>query len=632
MRVAGFAGRFAPRLGDEAAWGPRLESAVRVDGPPASVAASPLTVAWAPAEARPGDDVLCLFDGRVLTGDLSAELGSDPEAPDERTIVRGYRELGDEVVSLLGGEFALLIWDRSGRRGLIARDRMGARPLFTAEHAGALLFGSEIRNLVRAMPARPAPDGVALAHWLARTSGRHDRTLYEGIRRLPAAHAVCFSDSGWHRWRHWTPHYSAPAPRPVEEAAEELRAGLGAAVGRALECSERPAIMLSGGLDSSAVAAAARGLSAGAPPTAYSVVFPADRAVDELPRIARAREWIGLPAVEAAFVDGSPLAAGLEFLRAWEVPSVTPNLFIWLPLLRRAAADGVDVMLDGEGGDELFGCAPYLVADDLRSGRFGAAVRTARRLPGMGDRPGARLMRRALVSYGVRPALPYRLHEPLRRARGRARLPEWLGDEARLAQRTGDDPWGWKRTRAPRWWAHLADALTDRVDALGAADHLRREAGLAGLELRHPLRDAGLVELVLTLPPEHAFDPHLDRALARRALDGIVAPDVLRDDRKPVFNSLLSKGFEGRDRAALRALLADPHPVLARRVRAAALTALLRGPSHAARPHAWGVDLWRLASIELWLEYQSDTAVADRVAERLDPLPDVSFVQLTVGP
>jgi hypothetical protein len=110
----------------------------------------------------------------------------------------------------------------------------------------------------------------------------------------------------------------------------------------------------------------------------------------------------------------------------------------------------------------------------------------------------------------------------------------------------------------------------------------------------------------------------------------MLPPEVLRYDRKPVFNSVLSAPLEGRDGAALRALLANPHPELARQVREATVAALLRGPAHAARPYAWPLDVWRLASLELWLEYQSDPAVADRVAERLDPKPDVVFTVLAV--
>ena len=630
MRATAFAGRFAPREGDAPEWGLRLVAALRADGPAASLLAGPLTVAWASGGGDPGhgtgpgDGPLCLIDGRPRTGALAAELAADPHAPRDELIARGYTRLGERVLDLLTGDFALLVWDGSERRGLLARDAAGARPLFVAEHGGALLFASEIRNLIAALPTRPAPDRVAMAHWLARTSGRHDHTLYEGIRRLPAAHAVRLSADGWERRRHWRPRYAPPRTLGDDEAAAEIRAGLSGAVERALDGAERPAVMLSGGFDSSAVAATARALRGGQPLTAYSVVFPGNPAVDESARVAAARDWIGLDGVEAAFGGGSALGPGLEFLRTWEVPSVTPNLFIWLPLLRRAAADGVDVMLDGEGGDELFGCAAYLVADALRAGRLPTALKTARRLPGMGDRPPPRRVRRALMRYGLRPALPYRLHEPLRRARGRSQVPDWLAEEARAARLTGDDPWAWKRTRAPRWWAQLADALTDFVDALGAADQLRREAALAGVELRHPLRDTELAELILGLPPEPAFDPHLDRALARQTLDGALPPEVLGDDTKPVFNSVLTAALGGRDREARRALLSDPHPELARQVRSGAIAALLRGPGGGSPP-TWSVDLWRLASLELWLEYQSDPA-ADRLTG-LDPEADISFIR-----
>jgi asparagine synthase (glutamine-hydrolysing) len=626
MRVRALAGRLAPPGAGDSGWRDRLEAALRVDGAAASLASGPLELAWVGDGPEPTHDgIVCLVDGRPRTAALATVLGADPQAPPAQLIARGFASLGEAVLERVGGEFALLVWDGSARRGLLARDRVGGRPLFVAEHGRALLFASEVRNLLALLPRRPAPDGVALSHFLARTSGRHDRTLYDGIRRVPAGHAVLLSQNGWARVRHSRPAYAPPRRLPADEAALELRAALRGAVERALEGAERPAVMLSGGFDSSSIAATARAvLGDGAPPT-YSTVFPEDEAVDESARIARARERIGVPGVEAAFLGGSALAAGIEFIREWELPSVTPNLFIWLPLFRRAASDGIDVLLDGEGGDELFGCAAFLVADQLRAGRPDRALRTARRLPGMGDSPPARRLRRALVRYGLRPALPYRLHDLLRRPRRGALLPEWLTDDARREQRTGDDPWAWKRNPGPRWWAKLVDAVTDGPEALGAPDQLRREAVLAGVELRHPLRDAALQDVILSLPPELAFDPHLDRALARRALAGALPPEILEDDSKPVFNSILTAALAGRDRDAVAALLADPHPELARRARAEALAGLRRGPSHTARPHAWAVDAWRLVSIGLWLEHQADSEALRRVEAALDRAPAVSF-------
>lgn len=632
MRAAALAGRLGPRRAGED-WEPRLAAALSPDGAAATAASGALAAAWTPAEPDSGEPVLCVLGGRPRVKRLAGELaargsggGGAAAVSAERLIGLGYEAFGERVLDLVDGEFALLLWDRRAGRGLLARDRLGLRPLFVTEHGGALLFASEIRNLLALLPARPAPDGAAVAHYLARTSPRFDRTLFEGVRRLPPAHALRLSGAGWRRRRYWSPRYAAPDALTDEAAAERVRSGVDAAVGRALDGARRPAVMLSGGFDSSTVAASARSLRADAGVTAYSVVFPEDPAVDESARVASAREWVGLPAVEAAFVTGSPLSAGIEFLVEWQVPSVTPNLFIWLPLLRRAAKDGVDVMLDGEGGDELFGCALYLVADRVRAGRPLAAVRTARRVPGMGPRPRPRWLRRALVRYGLRGAVPYRLHEPVRRALRRDSVPAWLSDSAREERRAGDDPWAWKRLRGPRWWAQLADALTDRVDALGAADQLRREGALAGLQLRHPLRDPELVDLVLALPPEPAFDPDVDRALARRAMAGALPPEILGDDAKPVFNSILGGGLRGRDDRALRELLADPHPELARRVRADALAAL---PAGDPRAPTWGVDLWRLASLELWLEQQSDPGALERVAAALDRAPAVAFTVVT---
>jgi asparagine synthetase B (glutamine-hydrolysing) len=262
--------------------------------------------------------------------------------------------------------------------------------------------------------------------------------------------------------------------------------------------------------------------------------------------------------------------------------------------MRRAADDGVDVMLDGEGGDELFGTAVFLIADRLRHGRAVSALQLARRLPGMGAHPRPRWIGRALTRYGARGALPPRVHAGLRAARGRARGP---GNE-----------WAWKASPAPRWWAQLADALTTARDAIGARDQLRREGTMGGVELRHPLLDTELVELVLSLPPEFGFDAHRDRPLARRALAGDLPAGVLADQRKPAFNSLLDGALAGPDRTAIEALLAAPHPELARRVDQVARTALVEQRSRTS------LDLWRVAQLELWLAHNEDSAALDRYA------------------
>ena len=536
--MTAFAGRFG---------GTRdVAAALRPDGPAATLDEGPLALAWSPPGNAPGgtERTLCLIDGRL-----------DPGA-----VARGYERDGASVLGELRGEWALVLWDREQRRGLIARDRLGMRGLFVHASGRELLFASEVRNLLALLPTRPPPDRVAAGRWLERVSGRDDRTLYEGIRRMPPAGAIELLPDGTTRpFRHWRPRYHEPPPRTADDAAAQVREGVAHAVERALDGARQPALMLSGGLDSSTVAA----LAPRALPT-YSRVFPDEPAVDEAERIAATRAALGLTGVDMPFEQSGALAAQEQFIQAWELPSVSPNRFVWAPLLQRAKADGVDVLLDGEGGDELFGCARYLIADHVRSGRPGAARATARRLPGMGDHPDPRWVRRALAVYGLRGALPAPVHAALRSARRRDR-------------QTGLGEWEWKRLDGPRWWAHLADSLT--TDALGAGDQQRRDAALAGLELRHPLRDPDLIELALHLPPELSFDPHADRPLVRRALAGRIPVD---DDAKPAFNALLDRAFAGPDAPLLRELLGDR-----------------------AKANASSLDLFRAASLELWLRHQN---------------------------
>jgi asparagine synthetase B (glutamine-hydrolysing) len=257
------------------------------------------------------------------------------------------------------------------------------------------------------------------------------------------------------------------------------------------------------------------------------------------------------------------------------------------------------VLLDGEGGDELFGCARYLVADRLRRGRTFAAANVARRLPGMGERPRPRWVKRGLVVYGVRGALPLGVHGRLRALRAGRRLPAWLSADGVTLQQQADDGWGWKRTRGPRWWAQLATQLTG--EALGAAEQFRRESLLAGVELRHPLRDGELIDLMLRVPPELSFDPDLDRPLLRRAFAEELPPEVVGYTEKVAFNTLLEMAFRGPDRGALTRLLSNLRPELAPLVRPEAVAALFARTSDARPPLSWALDVWRLASLELWL-------------------------------
>ena len=397
MTERALAGRWDPRGGGVTVGA--LADAVRGAGRPGAVERGPFALAWAPdASSRSAPaGVLCLLDGTVANaGPLAEELGIAPGTAPEALAAAGWSRWGEQLPARLRGEFVLVAWDGAANRGLVARGGLGQRPLFLVRAGPAVLFASEVRDLLALLPRRPAPDRLAVAHWLARTGLREGRTLHEGVTRLePGSMLVLSGDAATTR-RFWAPSYTPPDAWSQTEAADALRAGMRTAVARALQGAQPTGILLSGGFDSGTAAALAAEV-AERPPPAYSAVFPDHPEVDESERIAAVRAGLGLGGVTADVRPASPMRAALEFQAEWQTPCVSPNWFVWSPLLRRAAEDGVATLLDGEGGDEVLGCAPYLIADRLRRGRLRAATRLARSLPGMGPTPDPRVVRRALV-------------------------------------------------------------------------------------------------------------------------------------------------------------------------------------------------------------------------------------------
>lgn len=580
--------------------------AERVNGTPLAVGPTDGS-AWAVH-----DHVLCRIDGTVdNAGALAASLGRDPTEPPQRLLALGFRRLGESVFPLLRGEFVIVVWDVERRVGAIARDRLGDRPLHLCRHHGGVLFASEVADLLRLLPERPAPDERWLVHWLARRAPESHATPYAGVHRLQAGHLIRLRGERWSVSPWWRPRPAPILDLDGREAAVELRREMGAAVDRTLAGSATPGVMLSGGFDSASIAAlAARERR----PRAYSGVFPAHQVADESDRIAVVREALDLSGVEHSVRGGGALAATFDFMERWGVPPASPNIFMWRALTRQAADDGVDVLLDGEGGDELFGCSTALLADLLMRGRLAPMLRVTRRVPGMGDHPPRRLVARALSRYAVRGALPPRVHAIARRVRNRPGTgPAWLTGEA-LALMGHEDPRDiWKDRRGPRWWAALVHATGPGPDAVGAADQFRRDSAMAGVRLAHPWRDTELLDFVLRLPPQLAFDPHLDRRVARDAMTGLVPDAVLTSDAKPYFNDVLAEPLAGPDRELVSELVEAPE--LRRYVRRDRLGALLeprQGPG-------WVLIAWRIAAAGAWLRIQSDASALESLRARAAP-------------
>jgi asparagine synthase (glutamine-hydrolysing) len=587
----------------------------------------PLQAAYS-GSARNSAGPLCLLDGLLDNQrELRLALDAPADASAEDILAAGYRHWGSGLPARMRGDFALLVWDHERGEGLLARDQLGVRGIFLHDASGGLYFASEVRHLLALLPRRPAPDPVSVAHWIAMSNRPGTGTLYAGIRRLHPGAMLLLDRKSMRERRYWTPHFSEPLSGSEPELAHEVRAGLDRAVHRRISAQGLTGVLMSGGLDSSSVAAVAATQAPGRV-AAYAGVFPEYPAVDESVLIEELREALHLPGATAVVGAGGLLASVLEYVGAWDTPPVGWSEFWMLPLMRAARRAGAETVLGGTGGDELFGSRVYLLADLLRAGHPFQAIGLVRRLPGAGYRSThGREVARMVASLAVSGALPLRLHQLASRPfsvvsrpfSGRD-TPGWLRPEAARDLLAYDDPLAWKRLEGPRWWANTAHGLTHVIEEAGVLQHQRRRSASAGVEARHPLLDLDLVELCLRQPPRATFDPRRNRPVLRAAMTGLLPDSVRLRPGKAWFDSLIADCLTGPDGAAVRTLLSSPRTELAAYVDVEAMrrTLLDGGSGGAASTFRWMYQMWRLVTAECWLRSQTQTGV-EQLASELQP-------------
>jgi asparagine synthase (glutamine-hydrolysing) len=271
---------------------------------------------------------------------------------DTETILHLYEELGERVVERLHGMFALAIWDRRRRRLLLARDRLGIKPLYYAISDGELLFASEIKAIVEG-GVRPELNRAVVPELLATRYVSGEETLFQGIRKLPPGHTLCWSqDEGFVRRQYW----EIPAPRETAgltypAAVRELRERLEAAVGRHLMSDVPLGLFLSGGLDSSALAGLTSRLIK-EPLRTFSVGF-AEEEANELPYARAVARHIGAVHHEVLVSPGEYFDALPQLVWQEDEP-IAFTSSVPLYFVSKLARDHVKVVLTGEGSDELF--------------------------------------------------------------------------------------------------------------------------------------------------------------------------------------------------------------------------------------------------------------------------------------
>lgn len=279
---------------------------------------------------------------------------------DTEVLIHLYEEYGDDFVLRLNGMFALALWDSNRRRLLLARDRLGIKPLFYAEYQQALVFGSEIKALlVDDLPRRVDP--LALHDYLSFDYVPGPRTMFEGIRKLQAGHLLIW-DGELSIRRYWDiPQLATPLSKDLPDLKVELRALLQQAVTDAMVSDVPVGAFLSGGLDSSLVVALMSQVATG-PVRTFAIGFR-ERSYNEL---EYAREVAGRYGTEhqefivEPQIDDVIHAIVDHFDEPFADSSAVATYYV-----SQMAARHVKVVMSGDGGDEVFGGYTIYQADRL---------------------------------------------------------------------------------------------------------------------------------------------------------------------------------------------------------------------------------------------------------------------------
>jgi asparagine synthase (glutamine-hydrolysing) len=546
------------------------------------------------------------FDGRLDNrDDLIATLGSPAGVSDAAIVLAAYERWRDEAPARLLGDFAFAIWDADARRLFCARDAFGQRPLFYAHGGTTVAVASEPQQVLSHPDIPQTINEGTVAEHLAAAPVTIDETTRLSVKRLPPAHVLLASSAGTRVYRYWDFDPDARVEHACAEAYAEQFAHLFKV---AVKCRVRDAargvgVFLSGGVDSSAIAAVAARLHRSgdaAAVHAFSLTF-SNESCDETQYIdAVVRHW-EMTSTRLAAAAPTRRDIEAEVARYRDLPAF-PNGLSLDPLRLRAAAD-VDVVLTGYGGDDWFsGSRPSQIADLVCEGRVLAAAGQW-----WADRTLSGVRSRATLARAVIAPLIPRAIKPVARAIAGAPAPafEWI--RPAFAARAGlRDRLRRRERRAFR--SHVQQEMyavaSSAVQVIG--DELEdRAAAFAGIEQRHPFNDRRVAEFGFALPESERWANGETKAVIRRALASDLPDAVLRRRDKAEFSSTFVDTIE---QLGGRAFFDDLCTARAGWVDAAAARAQydqltdLYSRGDAAYIALTG-SVWAIAAVELWLRH-----------------------------
>ena len=549
-----------------------------------------------------------IYNHRELRRDLTRIGHRFATRSDAETIVHLYEELGADCVERLRGMFALAVWDERRRALLLARDRIGIKPLYYAEIGNRILFASELKAILEHPAVERRLSWEAVGHLFAFQSTPARQSIVDAVRKLEPGYLMLASAGrGVRTRRYWELRFEPDTTSRADDLAGRLRDRLEESVRLHLESDVPVGAFLSGGIDSSAVVATMARLSPG-PLKTFSIGFD-DRDYDELAHARAVARQFGTDHHEMVV---RPDALDVLDDLVWHLDepfgdtSAIPTFMV-----SRLAAGSVKVVLSGDGGDELFaGYDKYVVEGrERRAERFlrpfrGALGLLASSWPRRAR--GANLLRHFSLGGAARyldASTLFRLEDQRR-----------LFQPEPFALLRAHDPWRPASARLDAGAGHWLSALQSYdlqaylpLDILTKVD---RMSMAHGIEARVPLLDHRLVEFAATIPPALALEGGVTKSIFKRALRGVL-PDAILDRPKQGFAVPLGRWFRGPLRPMVRDLLLSERSRRRGIFQEAFIADLL------AR-HARGRDLdaaiWTLISFELWCRRFLDAAPAWRAS------------------
>ena len=548
-----------------------------------------------------------IYNHAALRGELEARGRVFRSHCDTEVLVQGYAQWGPaELLERIDGMFAFAIWDAREQRVVLARDRMGQKPLFYSFLPdGALVFASEVKALLAHPRVAPIVDEAGLAAYLTFEYLPGDLSMLEGVRKLSPGTWLSFDSGGSTKRNYWDiPFIDAPRPDDVVERFTEL---FDQAVARRLMADVPLGVFLSGGIDSSSVAASVVRQRSAANVKTFSIGFQ-EKSYDEASMARLVAKHLGTEHHERIFTADAMQEVLPEVASVLDEPFGDASL---LPtyLLSAFAREQVTVALGGDGADELLLGYPTFFADAF-AGVFSRLPEVARR--------GFRGLGRAMPVSTKNFSLDFKVNSFLRAADAPTawRHPLWLGS---VIPGSEDDPLqpDLRERNSTRQVMDFVGGLYETPDANAHLQRLSyqycrsyladdilhkvdRASMAVSLEARSPFLDRELVEYIASLPPRVKLEPpNNGKAILKRAMRGRL-PSAVIDRPKKGFGIPVAAWLKGPLDPLVDDLLAEGRLSEAGYLDAARVRRLVDEHRSCERNHR--KVLWTLLSFELWRE------------------------------